>query len=104
MLSDQEKQNYNEVVKARCQLIAEKPLDTRGFMAIRYYDEKMYCREPEECQELTNQAFIFKLWKIEEMLGMDPSKGGYVVIHIPLCDKHIQQRVAYSKIEQGGEI
>ena len=72
-------------------------------MAIYYYDEKMYCRET-NCQELTNQAFIFKLWKIEEMMGKDPSKGGYVVMHIPLCDKHIRERVAYSKIERGGEI
>lgn len=106
MVTDQEKRDYNEVVKARCHMIAEKLLDSKGMMAIHYYDEKMYCRETKACQKLTNQAFICKLWMIEVMMGKDPSKSKhpYAVMHIPLCDKHIQERVAFAKIEQKKEV
>jgi len=100
MVTDQEKMEYNEKVKARYKVIGEKPLgDKMGLTAICYYSEKMYCREG-DCQEMTNQAFIFKLWRIGEMMGvkMKP-KYARACMHIPLCDEHIAERVAFAKTQ-----
>lgn len=100
ILTDEQKMVYNEKIKESCKLIAEKTLDKEGMKAVRYYDKAMYCREREDCQELTNQVFIFYIWKIGEMIGIDPAEDNFPTLFLPLCDAHIRERLAYSRVEE----
>jgi hypothetical protein len=72
--------------------------------SVRIYDKKMYCRAVENCQELTNQVFIFDMWKIGEMIGEKPEQHQYAVFFLPCCDRHIQERVAYAHKKIGGDL
>lgn len=84
------------MVKARCQQIALEPLgDKAGMFYIGYYNEKMYCRADEKCQNMTNRAFLAKLDVLNKLIGKK-EEGAWM--HIPSCDKHIAERRALAKI------
>lgn len=92
MLTDKEKMEYNEKVKARYSIIATKEFNENKISPTlpcryNYYNEKLYCRW-ENCQEMTNRAFVVDLDYFRSFVKkMKPG----LKIHFPYCDKHMEE-------------
>lgn len=102
MISPDEKMSYNEKVKLTAKRVGEKLLADDATIFIAYYDKAMYCRETSECQELTNAVFCLDF---AVMFANTPfvnqfvdAEGHHMLMAVPCCEKHLSERIAFSKV------
>jgi hypothetical protein len=95
LVSEKEKQDYNEIVKKDNPEVGHNSrVDKEGIYFVAVFKKAFYCRH-EGCQKMTKSVFIADLSVIEKMGGIKPSG---TVMHIPLCEEHLQERLSLVKV------